>query len=46
LRIKNKKAPSVNVTKPGSANTAETGAAKPPAAVAEKIERSSVENLN
>ncbi len=45
MKIKNKKGASVNVTKPGSANAAEGGPAKPPAA-AEKIERSSMENLN
>ena len=46
MRIKNKKGASVNVTKPGSANAAEGGPAKPPAGAAEKIERSSMENLN
>jgi len=46
LRIKNKKGASVNITKPGSANAAEGGPAKPPAGAAEKIERSSMENLN
>ena len=46
LRGKNKKGAPVNVAKPGSANAAEGGAAKPPAAAAEKVERSSMENLN
>ena len=45
LRVKNKKAAPANVTKPGSATPAEAAPAKAPAGPAEKIERSSTDNV-